>query len=106
MGATEDQSLTVHTRKNYKKKENHHHKKKKDKKQKKFIRDPYNVRCYTCDEKGHFARDCPIWKKRCHAHVAEEDEPTNKIFRREKDNLDEDYVLTATLTFTISYEEQ
>ena len=64
MGAIEDQSLTFHTKKNYKKKENHHHNKKKDKKQKKIKRDPSNVRCYTCDEKGHFARDCPIRKKR------------------------------------------
>ena len=36
MGATKDQTLTVHTRRNYKnkeKKENHHHNKNKDKKQ-------------------------------------------------------------------------
>ena len=44
MGATEDQALRIHTRRNYKKeKENHHHKKKKDKKQKKIKRDPSNV---------------------------------------------------------------
>ena len=46
MGETEDQALTVHTRKNYKKKEhkeNHHHNKKKDKKQKKTKIDPSNV---------------------------------------------------------------
>ena len=49
MGATEDQALTIHTRKNYKKKEkkeknkNHHHNKKKDKKQKKIKIDPFNV---------------------------------------------------------------
>ena len=104
MGATEDQALTVHTRKNYKKKENYHHNKK-DKKQKKIKRDPSNVRCYTCDEKGHFARDCPIRKKRHDAHVSEYDEPTNKIFRREKDDSDEEYVLTASITGTISCEE-
>ena len=56
-GATEDQSLMVHTRGNYKKKENFHHNKKKDKKQKNTKIDPSNVRCYTCDEKGKFARD-------------------------------------------------
>ena len=45
MGAIEDQALTVHTNKNYKKKEkkgNYHHNKK-DKKQKKIKRDPSNV---------------------------------------------------------------
>ena len=59
MGETEDKSLTVHTGKNYKKKEkkdNFHHNKKKHKKQNKTKRDPSNVRCYTCDEKGHFCK--------------------------------------------------
>ena len=81
MGETEDQSLTIHTRKNYNKKEkndNYHHKKKKDKKQKKIKRDPSNVRCYTCDEKRHFVRDIPIRKKRHHAHISKDDEPTKK----------------------------
>ena len=92
MGETEDQALTFHTRNNYKKKEkkeNHHHNKKKDKKQNNIKRYPSNVRCYTCDVKGHFARYCPIWKKRHHAHIVEDNEPTNKILRREKDDLDE-----------------
>ena len=88
MGATKDQALTVHTRKNYKKKEkkekkeNHHHNKK-DKKQKKVKRDPSNVRCYTYDENGHFARDCPIRKKRHHAHVSKENEPKKNIQKTE-----------------------
>ena len=46
MGATKDNSLTVHTRKNYKKKdkkEKFHHNKKKDKKENKTKRDPSNV---------------------------------------------------------------
>ena len=45
MGATEDQALTVHTKKNYKKekKENHHQNKKKDKKQTWIKRDISNV---------------------------------------------------------------
>ena len=106
MWANEDQSLIVHTRKNYKKKEkkeNYHHKKNKDKKQKKIKRYPSNVRCYTCDEKGHFARDCPIRKKRHHAHIAKDDEPIKKIFKREKDDSDEEYVLISTLTGTISH---
>ena len=57
MGANQDKALTVHTRKNFKKKENFHHNNKKYKKPKNTKRDTSNVRCYTCDEKGHFARD-------------------------------------------------
>ena len=77
MGAIQKQALMVHTRKNFKKKENKekfHNRKKKDMKQKKTKRYTSNVRCYTCEEKGHFARDCPIRKRRHHAHVAEDDE--------------------------------
>ena len=103
MRETEYQSLIVHTRKNFKKKDNFHHNKKKDKKQKKTKRDPSNVRCYTCDENRHFARDCPIRKKRHHAHIVEDDEPTNKRFIREKDDSDKEYVLISALTDTISH---
>ena len=105
MGATEDQALTVHTRKNFKKKEkkeNFHHNKK-DKKPKKTKRDTSNVRCYTRYEKGHFARDCPIRKRRHHSHVTEDDEPTNKGFKREKVYSDEEYVLISELTGSISH---
>ena len=69
MGATDDQALTVHTKNNFKKKEkkekkeNFHQNKNKDKKQKNTKRYPSNVRCYNCDEKGHFAKDCRIKKK-------------------------------------------
>ena len=106
MGATDDQALAVYIEKNFKmkwKKENFHHNKKKDKKPKKTKRDLSNVGCYTCDEKGHLARDCPIQKKRHHAHIAEDDEPTNKRFKQEKDDSDEEYVLFSTLTATISH---
>ena len=113
MGETDDQSLTVHTRKNFKKKEkkeNFNHNKKKDKKPKKTKRDTSNVRCYTCDEKGHFARDCPKIKdsfnekkKRHHAYITEDNELTNKRFRRKKDDSNEEYVLISTLTITISH---
>ena len=63
MGETDDQSLTVYTKKNFKKKENKErfsHNKKKDKKPKKTKRDILNVRCYTCDENGNLEGDCPI----------------------------------------------
>ena len=42
MGEIEDQGLTVHTRKNFKKKEKFHHNKNKDKKQKNTKRDCYS----------------------------------------------------------------
>ena len=72
MGETDDQALVVYTKKNFKKKEkkeNFHHNQKKDKKPKKSKRDLSNVRCYTCDEKGHLVRDCPIQKRRHHGHI-------------------------------------
>ena len=40
---------------------------------------------------------------RHHAHVVEIDKPTNKIFRREKHDLDEEYVLISTLIGIISH---
>ena len=73
MVETEDQDLIVHTKKNFKKKEKKekfHHNKKKGKKPKNTKIDTSNVRCYTCDEKGHFARYCPNKNKRHHAHTA------------------------------------
>ena len=45
-------------------------------------------------------------KKRHHAHTTEYNETKNKIFRREKDDSNEEYVLTSALTGTISHEEQ
>ena len=101
MGASEDKFVEVHMRKNFKKKEKFHHNKK-DKKQTKTKRDTPNVRCDTCDEKGHFGRDCPMRKKRCHAHIVEDDEPTNKIFRQENNDSHEEYVLIAALTGILS----
>ena len=85
MVATNNQDIIVHTRNNFKKKEKFHHNKKKDKKLYNTKRDTSNVRRYTCDEKGHFTRDCPIRKRRHHAHVAQDDEPTNKRFIKDKD---------------------
>ena len=82
---------------------NFHHNKKKEKKPKKNKIYTSNVRCYTCDEKEHFARDCPIRKRRHQAHVAEYDEPTNTGFIREREDSGEEYVLISTLTDTISH---
>ena len=49
------------------------------------------------------ARDCPSRKKRHHVHIVEDNEPTNKRFKREKDDSNEEYVLISALTGTISH---
>ena len=105
IGPTDDQALTVYTRKNFKKKEKKekfHQNKKKDKKSKKNKRDISNFQWYTCDEKGHLERDCPFQKMRHHVHITEDNEPTNKRFKRENNDSDEEYVLISTLIGTIS----
>ena len=78
-------------------------------------RDMSKYICYTCDERGHFAKDCPRNKssshkkkgnkRRHHAHAAEDDEPSAKRIRQESDDSssDEEYVLISALTGTISH---
>ena len=71
--------------------------------------------CYTCDERGHFARYCSRNKdislkkkgnkKRHHAHAAEDDEPSKKRIRQDSDDSssDEEYVLISALTGNITH---
>ena len=84
---SEDQALTVHSKKS--RMDYHHHKGK-------HSHWKYNprrsnialssIRCFTCDEAGHYARNCPKKqklmkrsnKRRHHAHAAEDDEPSKK----------------------------
>ena len=44
-----------------------------------------------------FQEIVPSEKKRHHSHIAKDDEPTKKRFKREKDDSDEEYALTSTL---------
>ena len=69
------------------------------------------IRCYTCDEVGHYAKDCPKIKnkkgnkRRHHAHAAEDDEPSTKRIKQESDDSssDEEYVLISALTGNITH---
>ena len=111
MGASDDQALTTQAKKNEGKREDHFHRRpKKFQKNHRPRRDYTNSRCFTCDEKGHFSRDCPRnkgsskanKKKRHHAHTAEGDEPASKR-TREDSSSDEEYVLILALTGTITH---
>ena len=60
-------------------------------------RDLSKIRCYTCDERGHFAKYFPKNKghshkkkgnkRRHHAHATEDDEPSKKRSRYESEIL-------------------
>ena len=75
----------------------------------------YKYIFYTCDERGHLARDFPRNKdrshkrkgnkKRHHAHAAEDDEPSKKRIKQDSDDSssDEEYVLISTLMGNITH---
>ena len=95
---SEDQALTVHSKKG---RRNSHHSKGKNFHHKYNIRKDLSIlRCYTCDERGHFAKDCPRNKinshkkngnKRRHlAHATEDDEPSTKRNRQVSDDSSSD----------------
>ena len=110
---SEDQALTVRSKAHSKKSRGRpHFSKGKDSHPR---RDISNLRCYTCDEIGHFAKDCPKNKghshkkkgnkRRHHAHTAEDDEPSKKRSRYESEDSssEDEYVLISALTGNITH---
>ena len=73
------------------------------------------LKCFTCDEIGHYAINCPgnkrnshkkkNNKRRHHSHDVEDDEPSKKRVKQESDDSssDEEYVLISALTGTITH---
>ena len=110
---SEDQGLTVHSKKS--RRNTHHSRGKHFHRKDNTRRDLSKLRCYTCDEREHFARDFPRNKnnshkkkgnkRRHHAHSAEDDEPSTKRIRQESDDSssDEEYLLISALTGTITH---
>ena len=110
---SEDQDLTVQSKKT----RSSHHKGKYSHQRNKFRnpRDNSKFICYTCDERGHFARDFPRNKssshktkgnkRRNHAHATENDEPSNKRVKQESEDYssDEEYVLIFSLIGTVTH---
>ena len=94
---SEDQALIVHSEKS--RKEFHHIKGKHSLQKgnsKKPNRNLFKLRCFTCDERGHYAIDCPRNingshknngnKRRHHGHAVEDDEPSTKRIKQESDD--------------------
>ena len=106
---SEDQALIFQSKKP-RRDHHHHHSKGKNSSHKKS-----QLRCYTCDEIGHFARDFPKRKsnsdkeknnkRRHHAHAAEDDETSTKRNKQESDDSssDEEYFLIFTLMGNITH---
>ena len=109
----EDQALTVHSKKG--RRNSHHTRGKNPYHKDKSRKDLSKLRCYTCDERGQFAKDCPRnkikshkkkGKKRIHhAHAAKDDEPSKKKTRYESEDSssEDEYVLISSLTGNITH---
>ena len=113
---SEDQALTVHSKKS---RRDFHHPKGKHSHQKdnprRSTRDLSRFICYACDEKGHFAKyflrnkggsqKKKNYKRRHHAHAIEDDERSKKRsrYKREDYSSKDEYVLIYTLIGNITH---
>ena len=111
---SEDQDLTVQSKKSRIDYHKGKHTRQKNN-PRKSNKDLSKLICFTCDERGHFARDCPRNKDRSHkrkgnkkrhyAHAAEDDEPSKKRIKKDIDgsSSDEEYVLIYALAGTVTH---
>ena len=95
---SEDQALIVQSKKT----RTSHHRGKHSNQRSNFRnpRDMSKYIFYTCNERGHFARDCPRNKssshkkkgnkRRHHAHAVEDDEPSTKRIGQDSDDSSSD----------------
>jgi hypothetical protein len=73
-------------------------------------RDNSKIKCYYCQELGHFVRDFPLimeiknkkGSKRHQAHTIEDDEPLQKVAKK-YESSDENYVLISALTGIVTH---
>ena len=105
---SEDQALTVHSKKG--RMEIHHHQGKHS-----HQKGSSKLRCYTCDEIGHFARNYPMnkngskkkkkSKRKHHAHTAEDDDPPRKRVKQESEDSssEDEYVSISALIGTVTH---
>ena len=86
-------------------------------------KDLSHLRCFNCDKKGHFAKDCPQkssssskskdkgkfkgkGKRKHHAHATNEKEHRRKRSRVEtSSSSDDEFVFVSTLTGTLSQDD-
>ena len=111
---SEDLALTVHSKSHSKSsKRRPHSSRGKNSHKDNTRRDVSRIICYTCDEAGHYARNCPNKqkiikkrnKRRHHAHAAEDDEPYWKRSRYESEDSssEDEYVLISALIGNITH---
>ena len=105
---SEDQALTVHSKRG--RREKHHHQGKHC-----HPKGSSKLRCYTCDEIGHFARNHPMNKNgskkkknskiRHDAHTAEDHDPPRKRVKLESEDCssEQEFVMISSLTRTVPH---